>query len=232
MAAKLHRRRGAETDGMTRMTTQRHDGERPSSALGDHPIIAAMAGRRSVPPRHLLAPGPSRVQIEMIVRAAATAPDHGRLQPYRFIHIVAERRSALAEVFVAATQELMPAATATDVARAREKALAGPELLALIVAPVPGNTDIPEHEQWAAAGAALAQLLLAAEDLGFAAMAVSGQRCRTRALRQALGLRPGESLLCFIALGTSTKPRPPRAPIALDALMSEWTPGSSDDGDG
>lgn len=202
------------------MTAPGSRGRSPGVTGGEHPVIAAMLGRRAVPPRHLGPPGPSRSAIETMVLAAAAAPDHGRLRPYRFIHVPADQRPALADAFAAAMREQQPGAGAHDLTRAREKALAGPELIAVVVRITPDRPEVPAHEQWAAAGAALAQLLLAADALGFGAMAVSGERCRSAALRQSLALSGDETLLCFVAIGTSDTQRPPREPPALTSLLT------------
>ena len=44
-------------------------------------VLGAMASRRSVPPRHLGAPGPTSVDLARMIAAAATAPDHKGLKP-------------------------------------------------------------------------------------------------------------------------------------------------------
>lgn len=47
-------------------------------------IGALIEARRTVLPRHLRAPGPDDGELAGIVRAAAAAPDHGQLLPWRF----------------------------------------------------------------------------------------------------------------------------------------------------
>lgn len=41
--------------------------------------------RRSRPAKTLRAPVPSRAELEEILTAAARTPDHGKLEPWRFI---------------------------------------------------------------------------------------------------------------------------------------------------
>jgi nitroreductase len=78
---------------------------------------------------------------------------------------------------------------------------------------------VPLIEQHASAGAALGYALLAADCLGYGAMAVSGEKLGTSAMREAFGLASDELLLCFIALGTAEKTKGPRA---VSARLRRW----------
>ena len=59
--------------------------------------LDAILQRRSA--AGLRAPGPTREQLALLLRAATTVPDHGMLQPYRFVIVEGEART----VFGAAT---------------------------------------------------------------------------------------------------------------------------------
>lgn len=59
--------------------------------------------------------------------------------------------------------------------------------------------------------------------LGFGAMAVSGRRLTTRAMRSAFVLADNEELLCFVGIGTAAKGRV--APPEPDQdLLQPWRP--------
>ena len=45
---------------------------------------ALMQSRQTILPKRLIAPGPDASQLAMILNAAASAPDHGQLLPWRF----------------------------------------------------------------------------------------------------------------------------------------------------
>jgi nitroreductase len=78
-------------------------------------------------------------------------------------------------------------------------------------------------EQLASAGAALGYALLAANLLGYGAMAVSGHKLRTRVLREAFGLGASEDLLCFVAIGTPEHVKPARPTVDdLSGLLRSW----------
>ena len=55
--------------------------------------------RQSVAPAFLAEPAPEGERLERILAAGASAPDHGRLRPWRFLVIRGEARHRLGEVF-------------------------------------------------------------------------------------------------------------------------------------
>ncbi|MCV0395738.1 MAG: nitroreductase [Rhizobiaceae bacterium] len=193
---------------------------------GERPAIEAILRRRSVAPRRLVAPGPDGNGIRLMVQAAVAAPDHGRLRPWRFVLIPDNRRNTLAEAFAAAARELDPDASAETVEREAEKARHGPVLLAVIVRIVADHPVAPASEQWASAGAAVQNMLLAAEDLGFRAMIVSGRKVTATALRKAFGLENDEHLLGFVAVGTPPAEPAPIARPEADERLSIWRASS------
>lgn len=185
-------------------------------------VLQALLERRSVSAKRLAAPGPTDDQLRLLVEAALTAPDHGRLTPWRFIAIAPEARRALAEQFVAAAQRAEPdKPKAWD--KARDKALNAPTLLAVVARLAPGHPKIPLSEQYLSVGAAMENILLAAAALGFGAIMLSGERARDPLFCAALGIHPPEELMGFISIGTVTeKPKtPPRPP--LPEHFSVWT---------
>jgi nitroreductase len=191
-------------------------------------LLRCMWARRSTAPRHLGAPGPSDEEIRMLVRAASRAPDHQRLKPFRFLVIPPDAREALADVFEAAERELDPGIAGERLERAREKALHAPTLLA-VISRVQENDEVPEIEQRASAGAALGYVVLAADLLGYGAMAVSGRKVATQAMRRAFDLAGNEELLCFVGIGTPAKVK--GAPPEPDAeLLRTWHPASGEVG--
>lgn len=194
---------------------------RDAIVRGDGALLRRVIGRRSTPPRRLLAPGPSEEEIALIVEAACAAPDHKGLQPFRFEWIGLDERPALANAFEAAERELDPVATPEALARERERAMHAPVLLALILRE--RQDEVPLIEQHASAGAALGYALLAADCLGYGAMAVSGEKLQSVAMRNAFDLSPHDVLLCFVAIGTPEKTKGPRDVTAADRLR-RWRP--------
>jgi hypothetical protein len=79
--------------------------------------------RQTVLPKRLLAPGPRADQLQTLLGAAAAAPDHGQLLPWRFVTVPRTERGSLAEVFAQALRERDATATPEQLDQAREKAL-------------------------------------------------------------------------------------------------------------
>ena len=187
------------------------------------PGLALMLTRRSVSPKRLAAPGPDEAQLRAMLEAAAAAPDHELLTPWRFVRIAPESRAALAELFAAALRERDPAATADELARSREKAFRAPELLLAVAKLAPEHPNVPAAERYVSLGCALMNLLLAAHALGFGAMLTSGKALRWPEFARAFGLAPGEEPVCFVSIGTPGAARRRNRPDP-DSLLSTWEP--------
>lgn len=178
--------------------------------------------RRSVSPRRLIEPGPSLEQVRTMIDAACAAPDHRRLRPWRFILIKNDQRTMLANLFEVAARETHGTLSEDQTERAREKALNGACLIAVVGIIRDDVSDAPSHEQWVSVGAAVQNILLTATSFGFGSMIVSGDKVKTCALQKGLGLSAIEQLLGFVAVGTVSKqPAPADRPRAEDVL-SVW----------
>jgi nitroreductase len=161
----------------------------------------ALAARRHVGLRRLQAPGPDDAALARMMDAAAQAPDHGCLLPWRFVLIPPERRADLGAAFEEALLRRVPDADADARAAARAKAQHAPCLLVAILVDAPG-TAVPVEEKLVSLGCALQNVLVAAQALGFASGLASGGALRTDALRRLLALAPHERALCFVGIGT------------------------------
>lgn len=166
--------------------------------------------RRTTLPKRLTEPGPDPQQQQAILRAAAAAPDHDQLLPWRFIEIPAARRSALGEAFATALLERDPHATAEEAAQAQEKAYRSPWLILAVARLRDEHTGISTHDRLVSAGAAIQNMLLMATALGYGSSLTSGKAMESLALRDLFRLTPGEHALCFINIGTVATKRHPR----------------------
>ncbi len=190
-----------------------------SAASGDfHTLVAA---RRNFTLRRLHAPGPDAQTLARIVEAAAHAPDHGLLRPWRFVLIPQERRADLGEVFAEALAERDPGCGEEALATARDKAQRAPCLLVAVLRDDAAAKEIPVAEKLVSLGCALQNLLLAAGVAGFATGLASGAAMDVPGMRRLLRLEPHERAICFIGLGTAAMEKPPRPrPDAADYLSS------------
>lgn len=202
------------------------DAHAPMAAPADPPAALAAAlieARQTILPKRLVAPGPDAAQLRQILGAAAHAPDHDRLLPWRFILVPAEARGKLASVFEQSLRERDPLATADQLAQAREKAFRAPVLM-LAVADLPGDAGVPDAERILSAGCAIQNMLLMATALGFGSALTSGKALRSVGLRGLFALAPREQALCFVSIGTPASRKPARERPSPDNYVSqlEW----------
>jgi len=197
----------------------------PTSGARFAPDIAELTAtlihsRQTVLPRRLVAPGPDAAQQTQILSAAAAAPDHGQLMPWRFVLVPEGTRSRLAEVFAASLLERDPQATPEQAEQAREKAYRAPLLVLVIGRLHDDNLEIDAGERLISAGCAIQNMLLTAHALGFGAALTSGKALKSTALRKLFALASGEEALCFVSVGTAFKRRPTRQRPGLEQYLS------------
>lgn len=182
-----------------------------------------IGSRHSVSPKRLLAPGPSDTQLRALVEAAACAPDHRELQPWRLLRVADHQRERLADLFEADLRQRDAAATAQELADARAKAHRAPVLLLAVVRLAPAHADVVDSERYVTLGAALMNLLLAAHAMGFGAMLTSGRALRSPAFATGAGLAADERPVCFVSIGTPGAARK-RVRRGTDDLLADWAP--------
>ncbi|OLT21151.1 hypothetical protein BJF78_08700 [Pseudonocardia sp. CNS-139] len=176
-------------------------------------LLALLHDRRSRPA--LAAPAPDAAQLAEILRAAATAPDHGRLRPWRFVVVDEGARSGLGDAFAAAHADRDPTVTPADLERTRGKAHRAPMIVVVVSTPHP-HPKIAMWEQRASAVCVAHGVVLAAHALGFGAMWRSGWFGTAPKVRAHLGLDDTEEVTAWVYLGTPSGPTPPpRQPAHL-----------------
>ncbi|HYG48074.1 MAG TPA: nitroreductase [Allosphingosinicella sp.] len=185
-------------------------------------LLSYLATRRSSRPRDLVAPGPDPAQLRQILAIAARTPDHGKLFPWRFVHIPAGRRDAFAEMLQAAYR----AGKADPPARLETEAVQrfatqAPELVVLLSSPIQGH-KIPVWEQELSCGAVAMNLLHAAAALGFGGGWVTGWAAYSPQVLEALGGRPPERIAGFLFLGTQGAELEERPRPVLEDVVREW----------
>lgn len=173
-------------------------------------IAALIHSRQTILPKRLMEPGPDAAQLALILGAAAAAPDHGQVLPWRFVRVPQEVRPLLAEQFAVALQERDAQALPAQIEQAREKAFRSPALLLLVVDGARGDPEIDLAERLLSAGCAVQNILLMATALGFASALTSGKALKAAGLRRLFALADADRALCFISLGTAMGSRPGR----------------------
>lgn len=186
--------------------------------------LALLRTRRSGRPRDLVEPGPDAAQLREIFAIAARTPDHGKLHPWRFVHIPKSARAAFAgmlESAYRAGREGDPGRL--EIEAAHRFAHQAPELIVLLASPKE-SAKIPLWEQELSVGAAAMNLLLATHALGFAGGWVTGWAAYSPQVLEALDGRHGERVAGFFFVGTPGTPLEERLRPNLDELITEWSP--------
>jgi nitroreductase len=177
--------------------------------------------RRTVLPKRLGAPGPGLAELEQILGAAASAPDHGGLVPWRFVVVPPPQRERLADVFAQALVQRDATATAEQQDQAREKAFRAPVLMLVVARMGPGHEEIPGTERILSAGCAIQNVLLTATALGFGSALTTGKALQSAGLRSLFALDEHDEPLCFISVGSVTTHKVGPARPALGCYLSE-----------
>jgi nitroreductase len=164
--------------------------------------------RRSRPAKTLTTPVPNRLELDQLLTAAARTPDHGKLEPWRFVVLDRAVLQRLADVIPQrhAAQGLPEEQLEKGLAQFRD----GDLVLAVIESPVLSD-KIPAIEQTYSAGAACLALLNAALAAGWGANWLTGWPVHDRTFVEThLGLTPTERVAGLIHIGTETTAPPER----------------------
>ena len=174
--------------------------------------------RRSRPAKTLGLPVPTRAELIPLLTAAVRVPDHGKLEPWRFI--VLER---------AALERLSSAVASCDgAAQLEEKTIAKArrqydeaDLVVAVIEVQQASGKIPGIEQTYSAGAVCLGLLNAALASGWGANWLTGWPVHDRSfVSDTLGLDANERVAGLIHLGTETDAPSERPRPDIEALIT------------
>jgi len=178
-----------------------------------------LSARRSLPAKTFRPPVPDRAELSEILTAALRVPDHGKLEPWRFVVV---ERAAMARL--------------ADLAEARAKALGGDDekiakgrgqydlghLAVVVIASPVQAAKVPLIEQTLSAGALCLGVVNAAGAAGWAACWLTGWPAHDAVFTaEAFGTTPGETVAGIIHVGTSTVV-PPDRPRPDQARLTTW----------
>ena len=177
-----------------------------------------LLSRRSRPAKTLTGPAPDRAALMPILTAAARSPDHGKLEPWRFIVLQGAALQRLAAAAAARGAALGYEPTQADKARAQ---FADSPLCVAVVESPKDSPKVPAIEQTYSAGAVCLALLNAALASGWGANWLSGWIAEDRPfLEETLGLAPQERIAGFLHIGTESSAPPERPRPDLDAITA------------
>lgn len=168
--------------------------------------------RRSHPPKLLKGPPPSRDELLSLLELAARVPDHGKLEPWRFIVLERATLDRLAPELAASVAAKGADEAAVEKARS---AFASPVVVAVVFSPV-DSPKIPEWEQFLSTGAVCLSLVNAALAAGYGAAWLTGPASHPDFAAAHFDLAPQERIAGLIHIGQrgDTPPERPRPDLA------------------
>jgi nitroreductase len=163
-----------------------------------------LISRISSPCNTLIEPGPTSTQLLEILQTATHCPDHGRLQPWRFVIIQNEQREKLGKLALEQLLIEQESASPIRIEKERTRFSFAPCIVAVVHSPKP-HPKIPAIEQVLSGGAVCMNILHAAHQLGFGGQWLTGFSAYNKVVLNALGLKPEESILGFMHLGSKSQ---------------------------
>lgn len=174
--------------------------------------------RRSRPAKTLTGPVPDDGVLTTLLTAAARTPDHGKLEPWRFIVL---RKGAMARLSALVAEIGADANVDADKIAKAQSQFDMAELAVVVVASPKPSEKVPHIEQIYSAGAACLALLNAALAAGWGANWLSGWASHDpRFCAEGLGLAEHEAIAGLIHIGTEKNAPPERPRPDLDAITT------------
>ncbi|KUJ73347.1 nitroreductase [Ruegeria marisrubri] len=187
-------------------------------SLENSAALEFLLSRRSRPAKTLVAPAPTREQLMPLLTAAARSPDHGKLEPWRFVVLEKGAMPRLAELTEAQGKAL--GKSPEEIAKARSQFDQSHLAVAVIEVQKPSD-KVPAIEQTYSAGAVCLGLLNAALAAGWGANWLTGWQAHDRGFcEEGLGLAENERIAGLIHIATEGVAPPERPRPDLDAITT------------
>jgi len=181
--------------------------------------LALLQNRVSV--TKLVEPVPSQDDLKEVFKAAARAPDHGKLQPWRFLVIEGDGLARLSDVFVSALLKSSPEISPSIIDKTKNMPFRAPMII-VAIAKCQDHPKVPRLEQVLACGAATQNMLNALFALGYGAVWRTGDLAYDHNVMQALGLKPLEEVIGFIYVGTPAQDIPAAPEVDPTSIFDAW----------
>jgi len=185
--------------------------------------LHALTSRRSM--KFLRAPAPKQEELDQILQAAMSAPDHGKLRPWRFVLIRGAAIGRLADCALDAVKRSGdPRMTPEKEKSVRQWMSEVPLFVGLAQKIDHDNPKVPEQEQLLATGASVMNILNAVHMLGYAAFWSTGMGTYLEEVQELLGFDALDyRFLGFLAIGTPACAVPVAVRPDYREFVTEWT---------
>lgn len=186
----------------------------------DEQLIDWINSRRSI--GNLDLPAPTHEQITAAIGCAATAPDHKKLRPWRFIVTEGEARHKLGDALVAAAKAQAERSGETLSDKDHKKTAGLPlraPVIITVVTHMQAHKKVPPFEQMLSTGAAVQNLILALQAQGFSTLWRTGLLCNEPAVKAYFDVSADDYVTAFVYTGSSSCDNPKRKPIDIEPLL-------------
>ena len=191
-----------------------------NAQVTDEQLINWIKSRRSI--GNLSIPAPTESQIKAAIDCTITAPDHKKLQPWRFIVTQGNARHDLGRAFLAAAEAQAAQEGETLSEKSRQKTYNMPlraPVIITVVTQMQVHKKVPPFEQMLSTGAAVQNLILALKAQGFSTVWRTGLLCNEPAVKEYFGVGADDYVTAFVYTGSSPCDMPTRKPIDIEALL-------------
>ena len=185
-------------------------------------VIDYLRSRKSLPLTMMSEPGPSESELRDMLEIAARTPDHGRLEPWRFIVYRDEAGRQIGEKLAVRAQEINGSMPDDQIERERNRIRRAPVAIG-VVAVTKASEKIPAWEQFLSAGAVAMNLVHAANAYGYKANWVTGWYSDDEKGRAILGLSPNERMAGIVHIGSSDREIAERPRPDIESLISDYS---------
>jgi nitroreductase len=183
--------------------------------------LAFLKTRKSGSAKALGLPGPSSAHISEILDIAVRVPDHGKLNPWRFVLFEGAARTDIGNAFATRWKALHPDHGEDSIAFQRGLFMRAPVVIVVVSTAAP-HAKIPEWEQLLSSAAVCYNMVLATTAMGFEAQWLTDWVAYDPEAMAAMGLKGTERVSGIVYIGTTTAALEDRPRPDSQALLTRW----------
>lgn len=183
-------------------------------------LLNWIQSRRSI--GNLTIPAPNNDQIQAAIACAVCAPDHKKLQPWRFIVTTGNARHQLGKAMLAAAEAQAQRSSNLLDDATRQKTYQLPlraPVIITVVTRMQYHEKVPPFEQMLSAGAAVQNLLLGLQAQGFASVWRTGPLANEPEVKRYFNVGAEDYVVAFVYTGSSPCQIPEREAGAIDTSV-------------
>lgn len=169
-------------------------------------MLEKLYNRYSIPPKFFSNQKISKNDLNDILKAARSTPDHGKLYPWKFLIIEDDKRERLGNIFADALIQRDPTVTEALIKKEKSRPLRAQTIVTIIADIVENNPKVPPVEQICSAAMAVQNMLLAAHIKQIGSILLTGKNAHDNYVKEKLGLMEKDVIIGFLYLGYVDQP--------------------------